>query len=107
MKKILYTIAGVFIIILIVTLFIPGKTSPPDHTRVILEYTHNSYIAPPCFEQSDATNNIGEDDYAAAQEMDLQAHDSCTKGEMEAEESSLLVAFLKDIGLLSTKWDGW
>lgn len=105
MKKIVFGILGLLIIVVIASLIIPGEAAPPKDTRVILEYTEKTYIAPSCFEQSGASNNIGEEDLEAAEEEEYSPHDSCTKEYFEKEESSLLIAFLKNIGILSAEWD--
>jgi len=105
LKKIIFGILGLLIAVVIASLIIPGEVTPPKDTRVILEYTEKTYIAPSCFEQSGASNNIGEEDLAAAEEKEYSPHDSCTEKYFEKEESSLLVAFFKKLGILSAEWD--
>src|SRR5699024_587747 len=98
-------ISGLLIAAVIASLIMPGEVTPPEDTRVILEYTEQTYIAPACFEQADASNNVGEEDLAAAEEQEYSPHDSCTENHFETEESSLLSALLKQLGVLSTEWN--
>lgn len=108
MKKLLLWIIGIIVVVFVASLFITTKTAPPKDARIILDYTHETYIAPPCFEQADPTNNnIGEADLGAAQEINFTAHDDCTESEFEEEEDILLIALLKKAGLLRTKWEEW
>lgn len=108
MKKLLLWVIGFIVVVFLISLFIPTTATPPKDTRIILEHTHKTYIAPPCFEQSDPTNNIAESDLeTAVEEEGYPAHDACTKEELQAEEDTLGLALLKKIGLMDTKWDAW
>lgn len=107
MKKILGWVIGFILVAVVASLFlIPTETTPPDDTRMILEYTKETYIAPPCFEQADPTNNIEETDLESAKEM-YEANGACTNEELEPEKDTLGTALLKKIGLMNTKWDEW
>lgn len=107
MKKILLWITVGIVMLILASLFITTTVYPPNDTRVILEYTDRTYIAPPCFEQADPTNNIGEADLGAARNINFSAHDTCTEKELQSEEKSLFISFLEKIGLLHSKWEDW
>lgn len=106
MKKISIWIIGIIIIVGVAGLVIPIKTIAPKDTRVILEHTHETFIAPPCFDQSDATNNIAGADLKTAKKNNYSANDACTESSL-TEKDNLLTAFLKNIGILNNKWDDW
>lgn len=108
MKKLILWLIGIIVVAFVVILFIPSETNPPEDARLILDYTHDTYIAPPCFEQSDPepTNNIDETEWENAKDM-YEAHDACTEEAMEPEEDTLGISLLKKIGLMNTKWDEW
>ncbi len=57
-KRTLFFIFFPFSVILLIfiTLNIPRDTLPSPDTRIILEHTYQSYIAPTCFEESNPTN---------------------------------------------------
>lgn len=109
MKKAVVLIA--FLILIIILLFvsfsITKETVPSKDTRIILEHTHETYIAPPCFEQSGATNFIEDADLDEASELNYPPHDTCTEEALQGEEEPLFISLLKDIGLIEKKWDGW
>lgn len=95
------------VMLIIVSFFIPSETKPSPDTRIILEHTYKTYIAPRCFEQSNATNYLQDSTLEEAQDLNYDPHDSCTESELESEKNSLFISLLKDIGILSKKWDNW
>ncbi|MFD2130903.1 hypothetical protein ACFSKI_06580 [Pseudogracilibacillus auburnensis] len=103
-KVILFMIVG-FVFLCLISLIIPKETTPPNDARVILEHTSETYIAPSCFEQADATNFLQEGKLEEAEELSYQAHDDCTKKAFQSEKDSLFMSTLKSIGLIKTKWD--
>lgn len=97
----------VVIFIMAMLFIIPKQTKPGKNTRVVLEHTHETYIAPPCFQQSDATNFLGDEDLQEAKKLNYGPHDTCTEEALAPDKDRLFISILKDIGLLSKKWDGW
>src|SRR5690625_4742411 len=106
MKKAILIIVGI-VFLLILSLIIPKNTSPPNDTRIILEHTNHTYIAPPCFEQSGATNFIEDSNLEEAEKLEYISHDNCTEAALEEERDSLGKSLLKNLGLIATKWDEW
>ncbi|MDO6449430.1 hypothetical protein [Oceanobacillus profundus] len=93
--------------LIIVSFLIPKKTNPSPDTRIILEHTYHTYIAPTCYQQSDPTNYIQDSTLGEAKNLNYKPHDSCTEKAFESEKDSLLISFLKDIGVLNKTWDNW
>lgn len=103
---------GLLIAMLIIVGFIiPKETEPSPDTRIILEHTYKTYIAPGlgCFEKSDPTptNYLQDSRLEEALRLNYEPHDSCTVEALESEKESLLISLLKDIGILKKKWDVW
>lgn len=107
MKKTLLIVIGIVFISIIASFFIEKETKPGGDTRVVLEHTYSTYIAPPCFESANATNNISDSTLDDAIATDYAPNDTCTEEALEGEEESLFVSLLKDIGFISKKWDNW
>ncbi len=88
--------------------FIPKETKPSPSTRVILEHTYRTYIAPVCFQQSNATNWIEETTLKKAkEEFNYKPHSSCTENALKAEKDRFITSILKDVGVLENKWRNW
>lgn len=98
-----FLIIGMFILGFI----IPKETKPSDSTRIILEHHKKTYIAPTCFEASDPSNFIEDSTLGRAHELNYKAHSTCTEDALESEQHSFIIGLLKDIGILSKKWDSW
>lgn len=107
MKKILLVVLIIFSLFLISSFFFTKTVKPSEDTRVILEHTYKTYIAPVCFETADATNFLEESTLENAQEIGYAAHSDCTEEALEAEEHSFFVSILQEIGILNKKWDNW
>lgn len=50
-----------------------------SNSRVILDHTHKTYIAPSCFEESDPTNFIEDSTLGEAEELGYPPHSACTQ----------------------------
>ncbi|MGM8365042.1 hypothetical protein ACLIBG_06090 [Virgibacillus sp. W0181] len=107
MKRILVIVFIIILIIIAAGSLIQKETNPSADTRIILEHTYKTYIAPPCFEQSEATNNIADSDLDEARSLDYKADSTCTEEALNGHKEALFVSLLKDIGLLNKKWDTW
>ena len=107
MKRLL-TLSIVLIAGLIIIGFIvPVETKPSDSTRVILEHHQKTYITPTCFEASNPSNFIEDSTLGQANELDYKPHSSCTEDALESEQNPYIIGLLKDLGILSKKWDSW
>lgn len=106
MKKILVGV-GVLIALILLSLVIQKETKPAKNTRIILEHTYQTYVAPVCFEQSDTTNFLEDSTLEVAYEMEFAPHDSCTEEALSGKKESLFVSLLRDIGFIQKEWDKW
>lgn len=106
MKKIIILLS-VLIIILSSTFIIKKETHPPRDTRLILEHTYKSYIAPVCFEDSEATNFLEDSDLEMANKLDYGPHNECTENAMKPVKDKLMISLLKNIGVIKTEWSTW
>ena len=104
----LWTIVLVLLGSVILSSFIISRAViPSPDTRVVLEHTYRTYIAPLCFETADATNFLEESTLGSAQTLDYKPHSSCTEEALESENSSLFISHLKEIGIIDKKRDNW
>lgn len=94
-------------LLLLAGYFIPKETKPSANTRIILEHNKGTYIAPRCFEDSNPTNYLGDSTLKEAKELNYEADSPCTEKALKGEKEPFLISLLKDIGLLSKKWDNW
>ncbi|WP_040980484.1 MULTISPECIES: hypothetical protein [Oceanobacillus] len=106
-KKRLLKILIVIMVLVVIGFMIPKETKPSSDTRIILEHTYKTYIAPGCFEQSNPTNFLQDSTLGEAQNLNYDAHDSCTIDRLKNEKDSLIISLLKDVGVLDKKWDNW
>src|SRR5690625_7238228 len=93
--------------LIIVGLIVPAEVKPSANTRVILEHNEETYIAPICFEKAEASNYIEETTLERAEALNYEPHSSCTENALASEQNSFIVGLLKDVGILSKKWDDW
>lgn len=106
-KRVGLKITLVISLLILVSYFIPKETTPSPDTRVIIEHTKGTYIAPRCFEDSEPTNYLGDGTIAEAIELNYEIDSACTEKALEGVKDSLFISILKDIGVLSKKWDDW
>lgn len=103
MKRIQIVIS-VILLLLICTFIIRIPIQAPGDTRLILEMTHQTYIAPACFEKAEATNNLVESTYARAVKLDLVPESDCTESLMKG-KTTLFDAALIKLGLTKGEWN--
>ncbi|WP_213583477.1 hypothetical protein [Paenibacillus sp. J2TS4] len=96
-------ILAIVVVALCLTL-IKIEVSPPAKTRVILEHTYKTYIAPVCFEQAKVTNNLGDSTLGKALELKYQPESACTEEALSKDKMKLLDALLVKAGLKTSKW---
>lgn len=93
----------VIITLVFVGFLLPRETKPSADTRVILEHTHNTYIAPACFEESNATNFVEESTLEKAQELNYPPDSACTADAIKSENDRLIPSLLKEFGFIKNK----
>ena len=107
MKKTLIIVGVIIIGLLIVGFGFEKETKPKDDTRLILEHTYKSYIAPVCFEDSEATNFLEDSDIEMANQLGYKPHDDCTEEALKPIKEKIFISFLHDFGILETQWSTW
>lgn len=98
---------GIILVAVIAGMVIPKETHPSADTRIILEHTHQTYIAPVCFEDADPTNFLEEATLEKAEDLNYPPHSTCTEQALESEDDRLLTSWLKDLGIMKKTWDEW
>lgn len=106
-KKVGLAIVVLLGLLLISSLFLKTTVGPAPDTRIVLEHTYRTHIAPGCFETADPTNFLSESTLADAEERGYEAHSECTEEILKPVENSLFIGTLKKIGILDRKWDNW
>ncbi|GAA0375259.1 hypothetical protein GCM10008968_33810 [Bacillus horti] len=100
----LYLIIMVGILVLFAMLmFIPVDLGPHDNTRMIVDQTYRIYIAPPCYEQTEVTNNLLETTFGSVVESSLQPESACTAEALSTINVTMWSA-LKE-RLFPTRWN--
>ncbi|WP_018921380.1 hypothetical protein [Salsuginibacillus kocurii] len=100
---ILFTVA--ILVLFSVALIVPITLSAPPDTRMIVDHTHEVYIAPQCFDQADTTNYLEETTWGGAQSTDYSAESECTDQAMTDEGVPIIHALLQTLGVIPSKWD--
>ncbi len=99
-------IVSVLILMVIASLFIPVSVSPPDDTRIILDHDTRTYIAPPCFQNANASNFLEETTLQKALEQNgYRPEGACTSNKLKAKKTSVLQWFLLKTGMTKGQWD--
>lgn len=107
MRKGLIVVGIVIISLLIIGFTFEKETKPKEDTRLILEHTYKTYIAPPCFEDSNATNYLEDSDIAMANQLGYEPNDTCTEEALEPIKEKIIISFLHNLGILKTEWSDW
>lgn len=107
MRKVMIAIIIIIVGLFILSFIIQKETKPSKKTRIVLEHTYSTYVAPLCFNHADVTNYLGDGTLEEAFELDYEPHDQCTKDALKGEKEILFKSILKDIGIIPKKWDDW
>ncbi|MFD1032695.1 hypothetical protein [Metaplanococcus flavidus] len=97
----------VAVIAFLIFLFVPRENVPPPNTRVVLEHTFRTYIAPSCFQEADATNFLEESTLQQAEELDYPPHSDCTIDAFEGNTESRFTSILKEFGVIEKETEDW
>ncbi|WP_142827458.1 hypothetical protein [Planococcus soli] len=92
---------------LLLLFFIPRENVPADESRVILEHSFRTYIAPSCFEQAEATNFLEESTLETAKELNYPPHSSCTEKAFEGNRDSGFIRLMKELGIMEKESTDW
>lgn len=103
-KKNKIILSAVLVISVILFYFIPFRFQPPADIRVIIERTHEVYIAPACFDQFDATNNIAETSLEYAQNQGYPPESACTEEALQPVSMTLWQRVQESLGTSSIHW---
>lgn len=87
--------------------FMPQENEPSAESRIVLEHTHRTFIAPSCFEESDPTNFLEESTLGRAQELNYPPHSECTEKAFESNRDSPAVQLMKELGLMEKTQTDW
>lgn len=107
MKKTIIIIGIILIGLLIVGFGFEKGTKPKGDTRLVLDHTYDTYIAPICFEDSGATNYLEDSDLEMAEQLGYEPNDECTEEALQPIKEKIIISFLHDLGLLKTEWATW
>lgn len=107
MKKSLIIVGIIILSLLIIGFGFEKETKPREDTRLILEHTYKTYIAPPCFEDSNATNYLEDSDIAMANQLGYEPNDACTEEALKPVKEKIIISFLHEFGILKTEWSTW
>jgi len=91
----------------LIFLFVPRENVPPPNTRVVLEHTYRTYIAPSCFQEADATNFLEESTLQQAKELDYPPHSDCTIEAFTGNNESRFTSILKEFGVIEKESEDW
>lgn len=74
--------------------YLPFSFSPSESTRIILDHDKETYIAPPCFNQAQATNYLEETTWGKARESSYESNSVCTKEALNSKKVTLFHYFM-------------
>ena len=92
---------------LIAMMFMPRSNEPSPNTRVVLEHTHRTYIAPSCFDEADATNFLEDATLADAEQLGYPPHSSCTEASFQGNNDSFFIDLMKELGAIEKESEDW
>lgn len=107
MRKSIIIIGVILLGLLIVGFGFEKETKPKDDTRLVLEHTYKTYIAPTCFEDSEATNYLEDSDLEMAKQLEYEPHDECTEEALAPVKEKIIISLLYDLGVFKTEWSTW
>lgn len=83
---------------------VPMSFQPAGDARIILDHTLRVYIAPPCFEQAEATNYLTETTWDEARESGYRPESDCTADKLKPTELTLWDRIQEMAGLVPPPW---
>ena len=104
MKLISITFLSIVALFAIIGAFIKTTDIAPSHARIIVDHTPQTYIAPPCFNDADATNDLEDTTLERAVELGYKPESECTESAIVGEPRSLLSKTLEKLGFIEGQW---
>jgi hypothetical protein len=92
-------------VVILVSVLVEIPHHPPRSTRVILDHSLQTIIAPPCFEQAEFSNNLSESTLENAQKKQYMPESVCTEYTLASEDKTLLQIILEKTGAKRSRWD--
>ncbi|MGM0715375.1 hypothetical protein ACWKW1_23055 [Brevibacillus parabrevis] len=97
---------GICLVLFLTILFtVKVEVGPSPDTRLILEHTYQTFISPPCYEQSQKTNNLTESDLKTAKLNNYQPESSCTENSLEPFSQAIVYVLAEKFGVKKNKWE--
>jgi hypothetical protein len=104
--KLIFPLIAILLVSAINSLFvIHVENTPPGDTRIILENHYQTYIAPPCFEQAEVTNDLTEATLERAVAEGYEPESDCTTEALQPERQSLIETMREKLGTKEGRWD--
>lgn len=97
-------LGGGAIILALFFFLVPIPFGPPGDLRIILDHTLDVYIAPPCFEQSNATNYLTETTWKNAREKGYRPESACTATLLQPAAATLWSKLQESLGIIPGSW---
>ncbi|MCG7407015.1 hypothetical protein MH117_06250 [Paenibacillus sp. ACRRX] len=97
-------LSGGLLLVLLIMLFVPLSFQPPGNTRMVIDHTLRVYIAPPCFNEADLTNNLIETTWHKAVETGYGPESDCTANKMKPIKRTLWDKVMELTGLIPNPW---
>ncbi|MCM3749737.1 hypothetical protein M3223_20500 [Paenibacillus pasadenensis] len=92
------------VFIAVIVFIIPFSFEPPGGTRMVADHTNQTYIAPPCFDEANLTNNLAEVDWSWVKESGYKADSACTSDKLATAKETLGEKFAQLLGLSKSPW---
>ncbi|MGI2328664.1 hypothetical protein [Planococcus sp. YIM B11945] len=93
--------------VLLVLFFMPRDNEPSPSTRVVMDHSVRTYIAPSCFQEADATNFLEDGTLQIARDLDYAPHSECTEKAFKGNRDSMFVNLLKELGIMEKESKDW
>ncbi|WKA58872.1 hypothetical protein QWY16_01575 [Planococcus shenhongbingii] len=106
-KKIWIAVSLLAAALLAALIFMPRDNEPPPNTRIVLEHTYRTYIAPSCFDEADATNFLEDATLADAKELGYLPHSTCTEESLQGNNDSFFIDLMKELGIMERDSKDW
>lgn len=97
--KVIRIVSIVLVLLVVIMFYVPITFNPPGDTRMILDHNTETYIAPPCFESSEATNYLEEATFDSIKEEGYKSGSACTDELLKSENMTLIEY------MTSSKWN--
>ncbi|NMM52655.1 hypothetical protein [Paenibacillus aquistagni] len=97
-------ISGLIAVLLLVVARMPLTSHPSNHTRMVVDHTLQTYVAPPCFDDAELTNYLSETTWSKVKELHYKPESRCTEERIQPIKQTLWNKLLQSIGLSSSPW---